>query len=93
MIRHDVRVPTFPQKQMYQPASTLLQTPLEIRHAIFSHVLPAEVHVHLDVNRINMSVCLAPEKEKLSTCYTYISNCKKHDGFCHPRFELYIACA
>jgi hypothetical protein len=66
---------------MYQLDSKLLRMPLEIRQAIVQYVLPAQLHINLDVNKISMSVCLAPENDERSTCCTYITHRNKFDGY------------
>jgi hypothetical protein len=37
---------------MSQLTSALLQTPLEIRHEIYSYILPPKIHVHLSDGKL-----------------------------------------
>jgi hypothetical protein len=52
---------------MKQSQSTLLQIPLEIRHEIYSYILPAQFHARLQGERLCVSICLEPEKDRSSS--------------------------
>jgi hypothetical protein len=42
---------------MSQLTSALLQTPFEIRHEIYSYILPPKIHVHLSDGKLCSKIC------------------------------------
>jgi hypothetical protein len=52
---------------MYQLQSRFLKVPLEIRHEIYSYVLPAQFHLYLQDDKLWLSACLEPDKNKSSS--------------------------
>jgi hypothetical protein len=70
---------------MSQLKGTLLQTPLEMRHEIYSYILPSHVHVCLRGDKFCLSTCQESDTEYMGGnyfLYTYHNSDDEHE--CHP---------
>jgi hypothetical protein len=66
---------------MLPQPSALLQLPLELRHEVYSYILPAQIHIRLEDNRLTLSMCMQPDKDKYSTASVQKFGGVPHDGY------------
>lgn len=57
---HDIR------QAMQHPNTPLLHLPLELRHEIYTYILPAQIHLRLENEHLRISPCLEPDRNKRS---------------------------
>jgi hypothetical protein len=78
---------------MDQSQSRLLQALAEIRHEIFSYILPAQFHLYLQDDKLCLLTCLELDKNKRSSnsfqepkSYPYDGQKRSHDKYHGPDY-------
>lgn len=65
---------------MEEQKSLLAGIPLEIRHSIYSYILPSQIHVCFRDGRLHLSPCQEPDKDPRSSCFIGKTDLFPSDG-------------